>query len=554
MLWIGLLIVSVILNIILLLGRRKKTVIKEVIKNEGCPVESNKVLFLSNKFSSFTHEFSIEMHNLLDRVMKLSANTQEQTANLNSITEHVETVFAQIEDNTNQTIEISEVARSASETVSQKVDNIVDTIEAFSEVSQSLNKTITFVKNLEIKTAETEKMIDRIDQISDQTNLLALNASIEAARAGESGRGFAVVAEEIRKLSFQTSDVVESITDLIKEVISISNSTRSNLSDSIERIHVQEASLESSRSDLCDVEASTSSLYTMNQNVANSSTEMLKAFTDVRLLIKDLDEAVEEVARNTDNISMGLDEQNKSVSVLSDASDSLRNVGIVLESKQKQAKTLKVVSTPNEPYYIYDEENDAFSGSDVDLLKDAFRGEDVTLDFKIANWDDALEMLKDGVVDIIPNIAKTKERTMYMDFSQCYRDKCSYAFYYVNQAISNYDDLRNLRIGVMEGYEYYSRFDNDTTLNKVDNINERIMIKKLMKGQIDVLIMDESVGDYYLNEMDTSSIKKSSYIYTERDQEISNMAFSKKKDLTNYVDKFNQYISKQESVQRISIN
>ncbi len=75
-----------------------------------------------------------------------------------------------------------------------------------------------------------------------------------------------------------------------------------------------------------------------------------------------------------------------------------------------------------------------------------------------------------------------------------------------------------------------------------------------MKGQIDVLIMDESVGDYYLNEMDTSSIKKSSYIYTERDQEISNMAFSKKKDLTNYVDKFNQYISKQESVQRISIN
>lgn len=72
---------------------------------------------------------------------------------------------------------------------------------------------------------EKSKAVEQIDilsssilDITNQTNLLALNASIEAARAGEAGRGFAAVADEISKLADQSSQAVNRIQTVVKEV------------------------------------------------------------------------------------------------------------------------------------------------------------------------------------------------------------------------------------------------------------------------------------------------------------------------------------------------
>lgn len=86
------------------------------------------------------------------------------------------------------------------------------------------------MQHIETKTDELDELIAQlmrsseeiinvvlmVKSIADQTNLLALNASIEAARAGEHGKGFAVVAQEVRKLSEQSKQSVESITSLAK--------------------------------------------------------------------------------------------------------------------------------------------------------------------------------------------------------------------------------------------------------------------------------------------------------------------------------------------------
>ena len=82
-------------------------------------------------------------------------------------------------------------------------------ISVISERIQKVNAVVEKVSDI----------IGVIEDISGQTNLLSLNASIEAARAGEAGRGFAVVAEEIRVLSDNTNNELNSIKEIIAELV-----------------------------------------------------------------------------------------------------------------------------------------------------------------------------------------------------------------------------------------------------------------------------------------------------------------------------------------------
>ncbi len=128
------------------------------------------------------------------------------------------------EQNERQLKHISDEIFSSLTQANTRITDISNGAEGLSKISETLlqesNHAAEGMKN-------TDEVIRFIKNIANQTNILGLNASIEAARAGEMGKGFNVVAKEIRKLSNETVNSTEKISNTLTEMQSSINEIQS---------------------------------------------------------------------------------------------------------------------------------------------------------------------------------------------------------------------------------------------------------------------------------------------------------------------------------------
>ena len=154
-----------------------------------------------------------------------SATTEELAASMEETSATTDNINEQIDQMKNEAMAISELSRNganSSREVMQRANHMQETTQQATDRTEAMYNE---VKQKTDEAIEGSKSVDKINEltesiraISSQTSLLALNASIEAARAGEAGKGFAVVATEIGNLANQTSQTVEDIDAIIKEV------------------------------------------------------------------------------------------------------------------------------------------------------------------------------------------------------------------------------------------------------------------------------------------------------------------------------------------------
>ncbi|MGF1777887.1 methyl-accepting chemotaxis protein [Vibrio nomapromontoriensis] len=269
---------------------------------------------LARGFNTFTENLQqqiIQSKVISSKIMQLTQQTTEgskQSAHaMTTQLQELEQLATAMNEMASTSAEVANNAQGAA-SAAQEADNatqegsavVMDTTDAITTLSASIDDAVHEVEGLETATDNIETILKVINDIADQTNLLALNAAIEAARAGESGRGFAVVADEVRTLAQRTQQSTTEIRSMIEQLQSgahlVSNAmtqSKGSAVQAVERAQQANDALEKIRQSIAQISD-------MNMQIAAAAEEQSLVAEEINsntIKIKDLSEQVSNSAK-----------------------------------------------------------------------------------------------------------------------------------------------------------------------------------------------------------------------------------------------------------------
>jgi methyl-accepting chemotaxis protein len=183
------------------------------------------------------------------------------------------------------------------------------TVVSLKEAAEQSDKKMDHINNTMAKLSESsaqiEKIVHTITEISTQTNVLALNAAIEAARAGIHGKGFSVIAEEVRLLSSQTKASAGHIARLISSVQLQMKDAKQQTLEARQSIHSQNIKVTETLESFQYMDASTLEISSQVEQIS-LKVEQVKKKNDR------LNETLQIVAAIAEETAAGVQEVNSS--------------------------------------------------------------------------------------------------------------------------------------------------------------------------------------------------------------------------------------------------
>ncbi|MDP1541474.1 MAG: methyl-accepting chemotaxis protein [Moraxellaceae bacterium] len=207
----------------------------------------------------------------------LSSRAEQQAANLEETAASMEELASTVRNNTQKTIQATEVVNSASQLAKKGGDVVNSAITAMLEINVSSNN--------------IAEIIGVIDEIAFQTNLLALNAAVEAARAGEHGRGFAVVATEVRNLAQRSANAAKQSSELIQ--------------NSVEKVRAGTTFVNETGAALTEIVASVEKVGGIVAHIASASLQQTAGIDQVNVAVNQMDDITQQNAALAEQAAAG---------------------------------------------------------------------------------------------------------------------------------------------------------------------------------------------------------------------------------------------------------
>jgi methyl-accepting chemotaxis protein len=261
-------------------------------------------------------EISTAISQILDTATLQAAAVEEGVAGI-----------SQIETNSNQAktraVESLEKGNAISDLLSENRTAIEGIIAGVSEAMAAGQRSVQEIQELDVVSRRIDKIVDAIANVAIQTNMLAVNGAVEAARAGEYGKGFAVVSIDIQNLAEDAQKNADDIKDMVKGIQDQIAIVRSDLTETSEAALQEVERAKKTTSLLGTVARDMEIVLAGNQDILNSSDEILEAVTTAKQGMELIAAAAEEAQTAANQASTAAAEQGKGAEELSIAIDSI---------------------------------------------------------------------------------------------------------------------------------------------------------------------------------------------------------------------------------------
>ena len=365
---IGGIIMIISLGIIYVLGNKIVSPIKylsnfseKLAEGDLATNIDDKILKQNNEIGQLGKTFNVLVNNfrvLISNIVNTSDNVVSFSTNLKNVTSETKKVYVNMTSSFEQLFELSSEQAKQTEKGAIKVKDLGEKVEAEKNILDKLNNSYKEILDLTsngldivnglnektdiaqssiqevndgiVKTNQSSKDIGNasnvISDIAEQTNLLALNAAIEAARAGDAGKGFAVVAEEIRKLAEKSTESTKEIDKAVSNLQYDSNSSVQTIKRLLSVIETQSESVKNTKDKYNQIfEAINLSVQAISE--LNKSEHEVSEMKDVMQgVLKNLADIAQKNAANTQGIRQSVENNNKTITQISEESTELASL------------------------------------------------------------------------------------------------------------------------------------------------------------------------------------------------------------------------------------
>ena len=506
---------------------------------------------ISEELLKFITEFGANVDNIKMDMLDIDVNAGElssvssrQMKNVRDMYGEFEIVTDAFRNFSNESGKLSEELWKSKLMLEENTEATYGSAIKLKETTKDLHESKEAVSGLNQLAMQASSMIGKIKKINSQTNLLALNASIEAARAGDYGRGFAVVADEVRKLSLETDTVTQNLLSFVKTLSEQAEEITQTMNRIVGCIESDSQRVIENVEAMSVIRETFQSAINSNHMIDKMTEQLFEGLSKTTRNVEDFFEASSCIDENIKEIKTHLEDEVKELEKLNKLMEGIEKSGFELLKNEGENKNDIIVATsPYAPYIIY--EDGIFKGKDVELIREAFLDTNRNVRFQLVPWDTSLKMIEQNISNILPTISYRQDRAEILNFSEPYRTESVYAFYSLRENILTYEQLSNFSVGMVSGYSYFKRLRDDKAINKIVVSRDEVLIKKLLKNQIEVAVMNEDVGDYLVEKMGLGKpVVKSGYKVVETAGAETRLGFSKDELGITLLEAFNKYLSK----------
>ncbi|HVN71343.1 MAG TPA: transporter substrate-binding domain-containing protein [Desulfomonilia bacterium] len=161
------------------------------------------------------------------------------------------------------------------------------------------------------------------------------------------------------------------------------------------------------------------------------------------------------------------------------------------------AGNLNVATLDWEPYVGRTLTNQGFN---TEIVTEAFKRAGYTVKIDFMPFDKAIEEATEGKYDAVYPEYYSKERAQNFVYSYFFSNSLLVLYKRRSSAIiyKTLKDLSPYKIGVVKEYINPDEFDKATYLKKVEDESDEVNLRKLAKGELDLIVIDKLVAQYLI--------------------------------------------------------